>query len=391
MPLDITTLLVAVSLATAFCAVARVVLWRLHPGLPGLGRWAAAGLFGAISLGLITLREQLPEILSMTLSQVLIAAGFLVAWDGFRRFIGKTPLSSRVLALVAVPVLLPAILSNFEHSLRMHSSSNAILVAALSGLIARDLLKGATASQLSTRAIGWMYAVNAVFFAFRFGAVVSGGEVLLKSGGGPMAAATLLWWLCMTVAITLAMMLMVGERLKVDLIQQASRDPLTGALNRRAFGVVAVKEAARARRSSEPLSVLMMDLDHFKQVNDRLGHAVGDALLCLFVEQAGRVLRTEDVFCRFGGEEFVALLPSTATEGARAVADRLRAAYRAAAGSVAAGLDFVPSVSIGVAELAGEDSIEAVLHRADLAMYQAKADGRDRVVAGLGASQAALI
>ena len=114
--------------------------------------------------------------------------------------------------------------------------------------------------------------------------------------------------------------------------------------------------------------MLMMDLDHFKRINDTLGHSGGDATLCRFVAVAGDVLRAEDVLCRFGGEEFVALLPHAEAAQAVAAAERLRLAFTATGATV----------SIGVASLRPGEDLEDLLRRADAALYDAKRAGRDR-------------
>lgn len=162
--------------------------------------------------------------------------------------------------------------------------------------------------------------------------------------------------------------MIANDRLQEELNHHATHDPLTGALNRRAFALLAEKQVAQAARTGRPLAVLMMDLDHFKRINDTLGHSGGDATLCRFVAVAGDVLRAEDVLCRFGGEEFVALLPHAEAAQAVAAAERLRLAF-AATGA---------TVSIGVASLRPGEDLEDPLRRADAALYDAKRAGRDR-------------
>ena len=162
--------------------------------------------------------------------------------------------------------------------------------------------------------------------------------------------------------------MIANDRLQEELNHHATHDPLTGALNRRAFALLAEKQAAQAARTGRPLAVLMMDLDHFKRINDTLGHSGGDATLCRFVAVAGDVLRAEDVLCRFGGEEFVALLPHAEAAQAVAAAERLRLAFTATGATV----------SIGVASLRPGEDLEDLLRRADAALYDAKRAGRDR-------------
>ncbi|HVI51644.1 MAG TPA: diguanylate cyclase [Candidatus Sulfotelmatobacter sp.] len=155
-------------------------------------------------------------------------------------------------------------------------------------------------------------------------------------------------------------------------------DPLTGLANRRRFEEACEIETMRFRRYGVPASLLMLDIDYFKKVNDTYGHATGDAVLVALAETCRRALRETDVAARLGGEEFAILLPMTGETGALEIAERLR--VRLAATSVAlpdGRMNF--TVSLGVATFAGQDEAETVLARADAALYSAKDLGRNRV------------
>jgi diguanylate cyclase len=160
----------------------------------------------------------------------------------------------------------------------------------------------------------------------------------------------------------------------------AVRDELTGTYNRRFLMETLAKERSRAERLSVPFALYVLDLDHFKSINDRFGHAAGDAVLRHFARLVPAELRGVDLFARMGGEEFVVVMPATGAEGAAACAERVR--IRVAA-SAAPGLPAGAEVraSIGVAAYRPGESVEALLARADEALYQAKARGRNRVVA----------
>lgn len=170
------------------------------------------------------------------------------------------------------------------------------------------------------------------------------------------------------------------KRIEDDLRKLATTDPLTGAHNRR-WGMARIAEALRdRRRGGGATSVLMLDLDHFKAVNDTFGHATGDAVLITFVDLCGRMLRSDDVLVRWGGEEFLALLPGTTKEAAVKVAERIRAAVAKAGALTLDGSRIGITVSIGVAEAEGTD-VDELIRRADTALYRAKRGGRDCVVA----------
>jgi diguanylate cyclase (GGDEF)-like protein/PAS domain S-box-containing protein len=162
-----------------------------------------------------------------------------------------------------------------------------------------------------------------------------------------------------------------------ELTRLAETDALTGLANRRAFEARLEREVARARRTGAPLSVVVLDLDHFKEVNDRHGHEEGDRALRTLAERMRAATRASDVIARIGGEEFAWLLPGTPAEGAHAMAERLR-------GVVAAepfGIAGTRTISGGVAELGPGDDGAALLRAADMRLYAAKSSGRDRVLA----------
>jgi len=160
---------------------------------------------------------------------------------------------------------------------------------------------------------------------------------------------------------------------------QALTDPLTTLPNRRAFEREANGAAARAARAAAPVTVGIADVDHFKAINDRHGHAVGDAVLRAVAEAICAVARDGDVVARLGGEEFGLLFPNTSLAQARQVAERIRRAIAAISLPLAYGGQVNVTVSIGLARLSTCPSLAAALEHADAAMYAAKGKGRNRV------------
>jgi diguanylate cyclase (GGDEF)-like protein len=182
----------------------------------------------------------------------------------------------------------------------------------------------------------------------------------------------------------------VGERLVEadDTLQEyanrmeilATTDALTGISNRRQFFESGTRELLRARRHRRPLSLLLMDFDHFKQVNDTHGHAVGDEVLRTVTLHCQRILRQEDIFGRLGGEEFGVLLVEVASQGARDAGERLRKLVEELSIETQSGTLQI-TMSVGVATREDPDrSLDDLLRRADLALYEAKRSGRNRVV-----------
>lgn len=165
-----------------------------------------------------------------------------------------------------------------------------------------------------------------------------------------------------------------------DAERLAHTDMLTGVLNRRRFVELAERELQRGRHEGQVCSVLLLDADDFKRINDRHGHETGDAVLRLIAQLAFQTLRPDDPFARWGGEEFVALLPRTGGEAALAVARQVRAAI-AAGEACCEGRRLTVTVSIGVASSqALDESLDSLIHRADVAMYRAKTAGKNAVV-----------
>jgi diguanylate cyclase (GGDEF)-like protein/PAS domain S-box-containing protein len=163
--------------------------------------------------------------------------------------------------------------------------------------------------------------------------------------------------------------------------QSALTDELTGLPNRRAFLDEAARLLTRVRRTGEPISLLMIDIDRFKAINDTHGHASGDLVLCAMKTLVGPRLRGGDLLARLGGEEFGVLLPATAERAAQEIAERIR---HAIADTEVRSLDGTPlalTASIGLAVVGGDESIHDALRRADQAMYRAKRNGRNRLVA----------
>ncbi|MEO8359985.1 MAG: diguanylate cyclase [Vicinamibacteria bacterium] len=172
----------------------------------------------------------------------------------------------------------------------------------------------------------------------------------------------------------------LNERFERD-HDASRRDLLTGLHNRRSLLEAWDDAIRRARRSGTPIAIALADIDHFKRVNDALGHAAGDATLCAVANAIVASLRAQDVVSRWGGEEFMLLLPDTDREGARHVAECVRKAIEGLCGGHAVGRADV-TLSLGVVQHRDDSTVDQSIARADAALYQAKQEGRNRVVVG---------
>jgi diguanylate cyclase (GGDEF)-like protein len=222
--------------------------------------------------------------------------------------------------------------------------------------------------------------MDALFFSLRsplFPVAAGAGEDFMKSG--PIMVATYVFGIVLTMAQGFALLLLTTQRLMVDLRHAARIDALTGLLNRGALLKDGQDWLIRSQRDGHPLALMVLDLDRFKQINDRWGHQAGDVVL----RHASAQLRLSslqhpDSLCgRYGGEEFVLVLPRANLERARQLAESLRQALRQRPPPMP---DATPvTVSIGVTLAQPEDNFEQLVARADRALYRAKAAGRDQV------------
>jgi diguanylate cyclase (GGDEF)-like protein len=216
--------------------------------------------------------------------------------------------------------------------------------------------------------------------------------VLLKVGlpadprvPNPLELASGIVFLVTAMGLGFSVFWMAGMQLRLDLERLASTDPLTSLHNRRAFLTYCEKELTRPSRATEPVSLVLIDLDHFKQVNDIYGHDAGDAALCAVASQLRGAIREHDVLGRWGGEEFIVLLPGTTSEQAIQVAQRLRLCIESISllhdGRVDAWSSIRLAISAGVVTATGAiESIDFLLRTCDEALYSAKAAGRNTVV-----------
>ena len=229
-------------------------------------------------------------------------------------------------------------------------------------------------------AISWPFLVAGIVFLVRGIAVL----VLAQKGVNftledEMRIGPFLWFMLVLILCTnISLGGLITGRLVIRIRDLADRDYLTGCLNRRSLDARLAIELTRNHRSGEHLACVIFDIDHFKIINDTYGHDAGDAVLKHLVKVTQGIIRTVDALGRFGGEEFVVLMPATHLTGAREGAERIRLALETNPAQLG-NLTITTQASFGVAVLASTESKESLLRRADEALYQAKRHGRNRV------------
>jgi diguanylate cyclase (GGDEF)-like protein len=387
MRLDLPTLLIALFLTSAVLAAAVLaVAWRgrVHQGL---SVWGWGLVCNAASYPAFALRTLDWPSLSIVVTNLLTASTLALhtlALMVFQRGRAR-PLPVRLVwGAVLLNLLVAALLQHDDHWRN-------ILVAATQSALAAGLLHQAWGPGLEGRRLTGRWVVVAGAGLLLVSLLVRTGVMVAHADwdGRYRVPDQVQAWTYFTVLAVLLLNSMgfVLMQMEQALSQQhnlATHDGLTGVHNRLALMEALERDAAQARRSAAPLALLMLDIDHFKAVNDRHGHLAGDAVLREVAQRASQRLRHADLLARYGGEEFVALLPHTDAQGAVAVAEDIRQAI-AQRPCVVQGVSIPVAVSIGVCAAVpspGSEGVEALLAASDRALYTAKDQGRNRVVLG---------
>lgn len=353
-------------------ATGRFERWPLWWGLSNI----------LIGLGLIGvgLRGSIPDIISIPLANTVSWTGYLLILFGVRSFAGR-PARPLLYVLAIAAAAIPLFLWNEPEGFAKRVVLVAVLVMACDLLLVREGLFLWRREQLVSGAIlAALFAPTVVLFAIR-GYLAATGRL----GTEMFPTDNTSQWLTATGTAFLllrgsALLLLAAERSRNRLVTIAQHDPLTGAMNRSGLERAMTQIAADAGKRPGRLTLLLIDIDHFKSLNDTHGHAAGDRILQLFAEAARSELRASDILARHGGDEFVALLPHMPTKDAVRVANRIRTAFARTLSDWDGAPPRQPTLSIGVAEGdAASDELETLLEQADEALYRSKRLGRDRV------------
>jgi diguanylate cyclase (GGDEF)-like protein len=384
MQLHVPTLaLVAVFVAVILGALL-LMAWRRDQSTDALAWWGVGYLIGGASFALLASRGEIPNVLSIELANASLLLGYSFLLAGTRAFSGRdTPITVFLIApliwLTAMQV--PAIAGDIDLRVILVSSMQCGFVL----LMAYELWRERGEPLLSRWPTIILLATHAVILSGRMAIVMttqvtSHADLFRSPIFAFMAFGTVLY----TIAFAFLLLSMTKERTEMRHRIAALIDPLTGLPNRRAFMIDAEATIAGRSSRSEPIAVLLADLDRFKTVNDVYGHAVGDRVLKAFAASLRRCLGADDLAGRLGGEEFAILLPGKGEAAAVALAERIRVAFAGAAAEIG-GHAVLATVSIGVAasRIGGHD-LDGLLGRADSALYQAKEAGRNRVAAFAG-------
>jgi diguanylate cyclase (GGDEF)-like protein len=372
--LDIPTLFfVAVCLA-ALLGLFLIFAWLQERHTRALAWWGAAYLLGASSMALWNAPQPLLSVPPDVAGAIMfIACGMI--WNGVRLFHGRNPLLAASFAGAAAWLTcmrFPAIATNDG----ARAMVGAIIIAAYTLSIALELWRERRKTLFSRTAAIVVPLMHCAIFLTPIAMEMIWPDNLGRGWLELLALETIIY----AVGTAFIVLLMVKDQQVLFHRTAASTDALTGLLNRRAFLEAAINLSAQQEKKDGQVTLMMFDLDHFKSINDRFGHAVGDDALKAFAVSVSASLRMNDIVGRLGGEEFAAIVATDSEIGAR-IAERVRAGFETV-GVEISGHEIGATVSIGTATAAADrHSVEWLIARADAALYAAKKSGRNRVSA----------
>ncbi len=378
--LDVRTLYFAVFLIALILGIAQTVACFNRRLDSWVSWWGAGNIVGGLGVFALTLHSIIPDYLSIAAANTLVLSSFLLFMTGIERFAG---LKSHRIAYLGVVVLLfaalsiPSPLSQSLLARRLVSlvcdmAMNVRILLLLNGIVRKERL-------LAAHLVRVLFACSLALFAYRSFEVLEGftGHDMFVSNLSNVGIA--LCWVIVVPGWNMGLMLMAAERMRDRLLHLAHQDPLTGVLNR--GGMLAALEPMLNDKQGRyfPLTLLLVDLDYFKQINDRYGHAAGDVALKIFAEAARSHLRSTDILARQGGDEFAIVLPGLSKQLACQIAERLREEFTQAASRQFFGTQV--TLTIGVACCTQLPcTIDSLFNAADKSLYSAKEGGRNRVL-----------
>ncbi len=377
--LDVATLTMVAAPVTALLGFFLLFAW-MQERVRALAWWGSAYLLGGFSVAIWSIESLVSPPLPPGFANALLFLACGMIWTASRIFHGRKVLWGAQ-STGAFLWLLASGFPSFAALSTGRVMTACVIIATYVFLTAAELWRERRNALIRRWPAIFVPMLHGAIFLFPIplsGLLPeNGGMLTLASGWVAVIAVEMILYAVGTAFLVMMMAQQRTIRIHKD---AASSDPLTGLFNRRGFLDASAAVIARASAEKCPVTVLVFDLDHFKSINDRFGHAVGDAALRVFAATLGTNMRAGDVLGRLGGEEFVAILAANVDEGVSA-AERVRVAFTEAAVTVD-GNPMAATVSVGVAAAPVHCvNIEALIARADDALYCAKLNGRNRVEA----------
>jgi len=381
MTLDVHTLFMVTIYVEGILGLLLLFVWAQNIALRAVCWWGFAHVTRLASIALFGLYGSSPDLITIDLANALLFTAFAMTWTGARVFDGR-PVEPDYLVTGAVLWLLVCRLPLVMDSNNVRSLIISGIITAYVWLTAYEFWCGRSEALISRWPAIVMFFAHGALFLLRTPMIALLPPASVGSGGvyGSVWMTVLSFEvLLLTISSAFLLLAMAKERTELRHRKAAMVDPLTGIANRRSFLHDASMLAKLHIANPRPTAFLVIDLDHFKSINDRFGHAVGDRVLEIFTEAARKSMRGSDLVGRLGGDEFAAVLADTSREKAVAVAERIRDTFAQMAQEVD-GHPVCGTVSIGLVHcLERTLDVTELLAQADHALYYAKERGRNRV------------
>lgn len=345
----------------------------------GLRTWTLAITAQSVAFLLLANAGRLPAWLSAGLGNALGALGVALYFVAIRQFLGLRYAKPWLLAMIVVVTAVGTVSGTQYAVATIFNGFVYGLLQLLNGLALWR--RPQTELQRVQRVVAGCYGLMGLVLPLRAaGLLLAGAQIDYLNMPLTWQEPIYIFGFIFVIVTNLGFLQLCKMRAEAEVRQQAMTDGLTGLANRRALNEATAHALAMSDRNQQPFAVVMADVDHFKRINDQLGHRAGDEALAAFARRLRAALRAQDLPFRYGGEEFCMLLPDTDAPGARVLAERLRLAVAQPASEAMPAV----SASFGAAVWQAGDTADAMLSRADRALYRAKALGRDRVEIELG-------
>lgn len=369
-------------------------LWmgRAYPMIRGVRSMTGAFLVGIPCTLLLLSRGHISDFLSVIVADVLSTLCFILLYDGIVRFVGGRPRLWLVSGAGLISGSLVYYATAVHPNLVLRIAAMGLVAALMRGLTGYELLLRSAAQTTGAqrdrgarsgirRPRGSALRLFAVILITLAGLGVLRVTTIVILGGpgnamqrSALQSSTTLLSVAYIGVYGLCFLTMAGHELITRSLEESEKDLLSGALNRRGIEVRLTTELKRSDRSRQKLSVALIDIDHFKSINDKYGHAAGDAAIREVSRAIARSLRDVDYLGRYGGDEFLVLLPMTSCDQAMIATRRLSKAVNELS---LTDIKALLTLSVGMTEASPEDDAISLLARADDALYRAKSDGRD--------------
>ena len=374
------TFLLVANLLGMLCALVLWVQARSFPGdIDGLRDWAKAVVFIGCASGLASLRGILPDGIAIVAASGMLLLGQLLLIIGLQRYSGQVPVWRPTIDVIGAMLILIVWLTYGTHNYqgRIFIMALAHIGFFFAGAI---LAWRAAPTGFGSRFLSVFFLLGVAVAVWRIATLSIAVKETDDIFDHNLIQQVYLGMFSIGVlGLSIGFIVLANERLRVELEFMATRDPMTGALNRRAFFSRAGIEWSRSMRSRRPLAAITTDIDFFKKVNDTHGHHIGDLVIKDYANRAARMLRLPDIFARFGGEEFVILLPDTGMAEAKNIAERIRLEIENQRDKIMPSYTVSFGVSVAQGDTGQANDLESLLAAADAALYRAKQGGRNRV------------